>query len=127
MLPIDPERIAKRRVYASGTKVARLEHVPKKLDDFLFSDIGYIRCLIDENMLQLFLILCVFSSWPGDSIRSKTRRAPSPRSRGYRACRERFIRARFEQRFTAQRMAKDYFEVYRNMIQSAQKRPRLVS
>ncbi|MHB8883811.1 MAG: glycosyltransferase family 4 protein [Methylovirgula sp.] len=37
------------------------------------------------------------------------------------------IRERFEQRFTAQRMAKDYLEVYGNMIQSAQKRPRLVS
>ncbi len=32
-----------------------LEHVPEKLVDFsIILDIGYIRCLIHENMLQLF-------------------------------------------------------------------------
>ncbi len=32
-----------------------LEHVPEKLVDFsIILDIGYIRCLIDGNMIQLF-------------------------------------------------------------------------
>src|SRR5579863_5079172 len=37
------------------------------------------------------------------------------------------IRARFEQRFTATRMAKDYLDVYRSLSKSAELRPRLVS
>jgi glycosyltransferase involved in cell wall biosynthesis len=37
------------------------------------------------------------------------------------------IRRRFEERFTAHRMAKDYVEVYRSLNKNAQTRPRLVS
>jgi glycosyltransferase involved in cell wall biosynthesis len=37
------------------------------------------------------------------------------------------IRARFEERFTATRMAKDYLDVYRMLSKSAEQRPRLVS
>jgi len=37
------------------------------------------------------------------------------------------IRRRFEQRFTARRMAQDYLEVYRRLIKAASFRPRLVS
>jgi glycosyltransferase involved in cell wall biosynthesis len=37
------------------------------------------------------------------------------------------IRRRFEERFTARRMAQDYLEVYRSLMQSAAPRPRLVS
>jgi len=37
------------------------------------------------------------------------------------------IRARFEERFTVRRMARDYLEVYRSLIKGAQVRPRLVS
>jgi hypothetical protein len=39
--------------FGNTRAVARLEHVPEKLIDFsVILDIGYIRCLIDENMLQ---------------------------------------------------------------------------
>jgi glycosyltransferase involved in cell wall biosynthesis len=37
------------------------------------------------------------------------------------------IRQRFEERFTVQRMARDYLDVYRSLIKGAQIRPRLVS
>jgi glycosyltransferase involved in cell wall biosynthesis len=37
------------------------------------------------------------------------------------------IRQRFEERFTAQRMAKEYLDVYRGLIKGGQARPRLVS
>jgi glycosyltransferase involved in cell wall biosynthesis len=37
------------------------------------------------------------------------------------------VRARFEERFTARRMAEDYLEVYRSLIKAAVPRPRLVS
>jgi glycosyltransferase involved in cell wall biosynthesis len=37
------------------------------------------------------------------------------------------IRRRFEERFTARRMAEDYLEVYRSLMQAAAPRPRLVT
>jgi glycosyltransferase involved in cell wall biosynthesis len=37
------------------------------------------------------------------------------------------IRSRFEDRFTARRMAQDYVEVYRGLIEAAEPRPRLVA
>ena len=37
------------------------------------------------------------------------------------------IRKRFEERFTARRMAQDYLDVYRSQIRNAVPRPRLVS
>jgi glycosyltransferase involved in cell wall biosynthesis len=37
------------------------------------------------------------------------------------------IRKRFEERFTARRMAKDYLDVYRGLIGASSRRPRLVS
>jgi glycosyltransferase involved in cell wall biosynthesis len=37
------------------------------------------------------------------------------------------IRAHFEKRFTARRMAEDYLDLYRNLIKAAVPRPRLVS
>jgi hypothetical protein len=37
------------------------------------------------------------------------------------------IRARFEQRFTARRMADDYVAVYRELIDAAEPRPSLVA
>jgi hypothetical protein len=37
------------------------------------------------------------------------------------------IRERFEQRFTARRMARDYLAVYRDLLGAAAPRPRIVS
>jgi hypothetical protein len=37
------------------------------------------------------------------------------------------IRRRFEERFTARRMAQDYLAVYRSLMQAAAPRPRLVT
>lgn len=37
------------------------------------------------------------------------------------------VRKRFEERFTARRMAKDYLEVYRSLMEPAVRRPRLVT
>jgi glycosyltransferase involved in cell wall biosynthesis len=37
------------------------------------------------------------------------------------------VRKRFEQRFTAERMATDYLDIYRGLIKATQSRPRLVS
>ena len=37
------------------------------------------------------------------------------------------IRTRFEQRFTARRMAQDYLDLYRRLIDGAKPRPRLAS
>jgi glycosyltransferase involved in cell wall biosynthesis len=37
------------------------------------------------------------------------------------------VRQRFEERFTARRMAKDYLSVYRSLIEEAAPRPRLVA
>ena len=42
-----------------------LEHVPEKSIDFsVLLDIGYIRCLIDENMVQLI----DFERFPTDRV-----------------------------------------------------------
>ena len=37
------------------------------------------------------------------------------------------IRERFEERFTARRMARDYLAVYRDLLGAAARRPRIVS
>jgi glycosyltransferase involved in cell wall biosynthesis len=37
------------------------------------------------------------------------------------------IRERFEERFTARRMARDYLEIYRDLLGAAARRPRIAS
>ena len=59
-----------------------------------------------------------------DSEAGRGRRHRQPAAR---CCRARRIRARFEERFTARRMADDYLEIYRELIAAARRPLRTVN
>ena len=59
------------------------------------------------------------------ALSSRTSRARSARSTGWHDCRATKIRERFEERFTARRMAQDYLAVYRSLMETEQPHLRL--